>query len=76
MKEKTQKERLLELFQEKGILSNYELRSMVPAMFQYPVRIKELIEEGHPIIGYHDESDRRKYLYKYLHVQKDLFHVA
>lgn len=62
---------------EKGMVSNYELRSMQPPMFQYPVRIKELIDDGEPIIGYHDEGDRRKYWYKYCgNIQKDLFRAA
>ena len=70
----TQKNRLLELFRMQKTLSNYELRSLQPPIFQYPVRIKELIEEGHPIFGHHDISDRRKYLYTYQdEIKKDLF---
>ena len=69
---KTQKQRLLEIL-ERGPISNYELRSLQPPVFQYPVRLMELKEEGHPIIGYHDETDRRKYWYRLVRSQTDLF---
>lgn len=61
----TQKERLFEMFQEKGAISNYELRSMTPAMFQYPVRIMELKALGHDIVGLKDPDDKKKYWYIY-----------
>lgn len=63
--EKTQKERLLEMFKEKHLISNYELRSMPRAIFQFPVRILELRRDGHDIQGFFDSDDKRKYWYKY-----------
>lgn len=71
-KKKTQKETLLELFHRKHTWSNFELRSLQPPMFQYPVRIKELIEEGHDIRGTHHPTDKRIYLYT-LYPQGQLF---
>lgn len=68
-KKQTQKERLFELFQRAGTLSNYELRAMQPPMFQYPVRIKELRDEGKTagftITTERDKNDRRKFLYTF-----------
>lgn len=69
----TQKQRLLELLKARGAISNYELRSMQPPMFQYPARIWELIQDGEPIIGYKDAHDKRKWWYKYVVPAKDLF---
>lgn len=73
-KPKTQKARILELFHNKQTWSNFELRALDPPCFQYPVRIKELIEEGHNIEGWHDPHDRRKYFYT-LHLKNDLFEI-
>ena len=69
----TQKDRILEVLKANKEVSNFELHDMKPAIFQIPTRIFELIEEGHPIIGYHDENDRRKYWYKYCEPKGDLF---
>lgn len=71
---KTQKQLLLDLLMTKGSMSNYELRSLQPPIFQYPVRIHELQKEGHPIYGKHDENDHKKYWYVYQpQPRKDLF---
>jgi len=69
----TQKERILSILTSNKEVSNFELHDLKPPIFQIPTRIFELIQEGHPIIGYHDALDRRKYWYKYVKPQKDLF---
>jgi len=58
----SQQKRLLELFEAKRVISNYELREMRPAMFQYPVRILELREKGYWIEGEFDKEDKKKRL--------------
>ena len=60
----SQKARLLKMFEEGRVLTNYELRDMRPAMFQYPVRINELRKEGYDIRGWFDPNDKKKYYYK------------
>lgn len=59
----TQKERLLDLFRQNGTLSNYQLRSMQPPMFQFPTRIFEMIRAGYVIQTRFDDKDRKKYYY-------------
>lgn len=59
----TQKERMLALLNRRMSWTNYELRAMDPPMFQYPVRIFELREDGHRIVTERDENDRRKVTY-------------
>lgn len=65
----TQKERLLDLFFQRNIMTNHELREMRPAMYQFPARIKELNEgellhRGLEIVGYFDKNDQKKYYYE------------
>jgi hypothetical protein len=69
----TQKDRILQILKTNREVSNYELRSIQPPVFQYPVRIHELQQEGHQILGYPDAHDRRKYWYKYIEPKMDLF---
>jgi len=69
----TQKERILGILKTNRMVSNYDLRTLQPPCFQYPVRIHELIEEGHPIIGFRDKKERSKYWYQYVEPKKDLF---
>jgi len=59
----TQHERLLDMFSKKATWSNYELRSMIPAMFQYPARIHELKQKGYIIVTSTDTRDRKKFWY-------------
>jgi len=68
----TQKERLLAMFHQKATWSNFDLRSMQPAMFQYPARIWELQRDGYNIVTTQDPNDRRKFYYT-LHPKTDLF---
>ena len=72
----SQQDRILDLLKLNGRLCNYDLRALQPPIFQYPVRIKELIDQGQPIIAYRDKTDKRKYWYQYVHPQKDLFDNA
>lgn len=72
----SQKQRLLEIIKTRGQVSNFELHDLRPAIYQIPTRIFELIEDGHPIIGFYDEHDRRKYWYRYVQPQQDLFNAA
>ena len=61
----TQHHRLIQMFEEKKVISNYELRSMTPAMFQFPARILELKAKGYHKEGKFDETDHQKYWYTY-----------
>jgi hypothetical protein len=70
----TQKDRVLQILKSNKAVSNYQLRErQYEVGFQFPVRIHELIQEGHPIISYRDPQDRRKWWYEYKQIQQDLF---
>ena len=69
----SQQARLLNILKERREISNFELHDLKPPIFQIPTRIFELREQGYPIIGFHDEHDRRRYWYKYVEPKKDLF---
>ena len=60
---RTQKDRILGILRGCSAISNYELRALDPPIFQYPVRIKELRDEGHNIVTRHDEKDSRRWWY-------------
>ena len=63
-KSPTQKERLLMMFAECDTWTNYQLRHMEPAMFQYPTRIFELSKLGYVFKTWFDADDPKKYNYK------------
>lgn len=61
----TQKQRLVKMFKEQGTISNYQLRSMQPPMFDYITRIWELEQKGYVFKkGFLDPNDPKKYTYK------------
>jgi hypothetical protein len=57
----TQKQKLVELFKERGTLSNFELNEI---MFRYSARIWDLEREGYQFKTWHDPNNRQKYYYK------------
>jgi hypothetical protein len=65
----SQKDRILQLLQEKGRVSNYELHDLRPSIYQYPTRIWELKHEGHQIETEHDKEDPKKWWYVYAPVK-------
>jgi len=64
-KKPTQRERIKGLFIIKHSWTNHELRDLKPPVYQFPVRIKELKEEGMDIRGAFDVNDKKTYLYTY-----------